>query len=40
MDTMMRYHLSVDPNELSDEEWLITINQLHDIRKRESDENG
>lgn len=40
MDTLMRYHLHLNPDELSDEEWLITFNQLTDIRKKENEEHG
>jgi hypothetical protein len=40
MDTMMRYFLHVNPDELSDEEWLITYNQLSDIREKEAEANG
>ena len=38
-DTLLRYHLHIDPNTLSDEEWAITIKQLEDIRKAENKEN-
>jgi hypothetical protein len=35
-NTMIRYYLHQDPEELSDQQWAITIKQLEDIRKREA----
>ncbi len=38
-DTILRYHLGVNPDELSDQEWAITFKQLADIREREAKTN-
>jgi len=35
-NTMIRYYLHMDPDNLSDQQWATTIAQLADIRKRES----
>lgn len=35
-DTMLRYHLHIDPEKLSDEEWAVQIKQLEDYRKKEA----
>lgn len=32
----MRYYLHINPDELSDEEWAATFEQLIDIRKQEA----
>lgn len=36
-DTLLRYYLNLNPDSLSDQEWALTIRQLEDIRKQESD---
>nr|DAO71929.1 MAG TPA: hypothetical protein [Caudoviricetes sp.]DAX16659.1 MAG TPA: hypothetical protein [Caudoviricetes sp.] len=33
---MLRYYLSIDPNEMPDEVWAQTIKNLSEIRKLES----
>jgi len=40
IDNMMRYHLNVEPDNLTDEKWAETVNQLSDIRQRESKQQG
>jgi hypothetical protein len=39
MNTMLEYHLHIDPGTLTDNEWAEKINQLADIRKREAGES-
>mgnify|MGYP000262365020 CR=1 FL=1 len=39
IDTLLRYHLHIDPDKLSDEEWAVTFAQLEDIRKQERKES-
>jgi hypothetical protein len=38
VDTLLEYHLGIDPSKLSDEEWALKFKQLQDIRKREGKE--
>jgi hypothetical protein len=39
IDTMLQYHLNVDVDKLSDEEWAIKFRVLEDIRSKEADAN-
>lgn len=34
-DTLLRYHLHMDPRDLSDEEWAYTLKLLYEIKKAE-----
>jgi len=36
MDTMLRYYLHIDPDTLSDQQWVQTIAQLRHIRQTEA----
>ena len=36
IDTQMRYHLGIDPDVMTDEEWAATYATLKDIREREA----
>ena len=40
INTLMRYHLHINPDELSDEQWAQTFKQLAEIRKTESEAGG
>jgi hypothetical protein len=35
-DTVLRYYLSIEPNEMPDEVWAQTIKNLNEIRKLEN----
>lgn len=36
LDTMLRYHLSIEPDTLDDEQYAQTLSILRDIREREA----
>lgn len=37
IDTLLQYYLSLDPSQLSDEEWAQKFAQLNDIRQKEKE---
>ena len=39
MNTLMQYHLGIDPDLLSDEAWAEKYEQLKDIREKEAKAN-